>query len=584
MNIKWKITLSLLCVSLLLVASYVYTAQKIFQNDKISYIYEDQQSKTNSLVEDFNTKIENSISLSQFFIREHVDGQSLSSELTEIFKKQNLIEAIHLYNPSDTQTRTIVTKNQKTLSLVQNSASKITLKNLIVTAIEDDQFLISFPLKSESQDHAILLVKQPLSETIDSSMQYFMVDGAKIVKNFGSPFLTPESSAQLVQDPSLNKDDIASSTSRISLGEKNYLVTFAKTKFNSLKFISAINEDEALRALGELLNKSIIYLILSLLTTFIVSLILSHRLTFRMHQLTLVAQKIGQGDFDAPVNFESKDEVGVLAAAFKKMAQEIKQLFTQKIEKDRMERELKTAGLIQERLFPTEKRIRLNDFELSGYYITSTECGGDWWFYYRNGFDLYFVIADATGHGIPAALITSASNAIFSHIKEENYSLEKIVSLWDEAVYQSSKGEVFMTAQLVRVNLTTGNGEIVNLGHDTPIIYKSDKKQASFLKLPANFCLGDRSEKVPEIYTFSLDPGDQILLYSDGVLSMMDDDGSSFSDKQYVKKLNSFFDNDTFGEGTAQDIFEFLKRNSKRTLPGLDDDVTLVRLFRGTKE
>jgi sigma-B regulation protein RsbU (phosphoserine phosphatase) len=515
-------------------------------------------------------------------VKEYGATGQIAPDTMALFRAQKTLDAIYVYRTETRDLDTVAKKDGVPALDFGRFIGQLNLKKLEVIHIDESTFLVSLPMQASPPANLALVVKFLPPADASGSMQYFLTEGNSVVRNFGAQYVANADATPLFERAKTDRENVSSATSRIRIGSQNYLTTAAATKFGNLRFFSLIDEKEALKALDELLNKSILYLIISILLTFIVSLILSHRLTFRMRKLTLVAEEIGKGDFDAPIDFESKDEVGVLAQAFKKMGQEIKQLFSQKIEKDRMERELQTAAIIQERLFPAESTKRFRDFLLSGYYVTSTECGGDWWHYYQTGHDLIFMIADTTGHGIPAALITSASNAIFSHIKRENYELDKIIQLWDEAVYQSSKGEFFMTAQFVRLHLPTGDGELINLGHELPILYRAESATAKFLVVPKNFSIGERSQSPAEVYKFSLDHGDQLLLYSDGVLAMMSDDPNEFSDKQFLKKISSFFAKDTYGEGTAEEIFAFLRGQSKRTLPGFEDDVTLVRISRGS--
>ncbi len=581
MTIKWKITVSLVCVSLLLVASYVYTAQRVFEDDKISYIYENQQSQINDITKNFNNLIEQAASKAQIYLKEFKTQGALPSDVKKSFEEQKEIFGVYYFNFQNLEIQKIANKQDGPQFDLPILLQKVNVKKLDVSHIGDDLYLVNIPSKNATS--TLLIIVEFISgvESTDI-MQLFIADGTQIIKNLGAQYIDNDQATSVLSKPQSHQENLAARTSKVNLASGSYLTTSSHAKFGDLKFVSLMDEHEALKALDELLKKSILYVIISTLITFIVALLLSHKITYRMRKLTLVAEEIGKGDFDAPIDFESNDEVGVLASAFKKMGQEIKQLFSQKIEKDRMERELQTAAVIQERLFPEKNTQQFGEYLLSGYYETSTECGGDWWYYYQSGFELYLMIADTTGHGIPAALITSASNAIFSHIKNEVFELDKIVQLWDEAVYQSSKGKFFMTAQLVRLNLATGDCEIVNLGHELPIQFKSDTTSSKFLVVPKNFSLGERSQSPAEVYNFSLEHGDQLLLYSDGVLAMMSDDVNSYSDKQFLKRMNTFFSNDTYGEGTAQEIFQYLKEHSKRTLQGHEDDITIVRLSRGS--
>jgi sigma-B regulation protein RsbU (phosphoserine phosphatase) len=359
------------------------------------------------------------------------------------------------------------------------------------------------------------------------------------------------------------------------------LSSYAKTNHDGLSFISLTDEDDALMALNELYNKSIVFLIISALITFVVSLLLSNSLTYRINQLTELAAEIGKGNFDIPFDEKSTDEVGILSQAFGKMGSEIKKLFAEKIEKDRMERELKNAGIIQDKLFPVEKNKAFNNYLVSGHYLTSTECGGDWWHYYQHNDSLFLIIADATGHGTPAALVTSASNAVFAYLRKKESTLDELVDVWDDVVYSTSKGEVLMTAQICRIDLKTGKGEIINLGHEPPVLFISDKKTGSYLPLSPNYSLGERKNTSKKIQTFELNPGDHLLMYTDGIQASMFREKQEMSEKQILKLYNTFFQSDIRKDELTSNLYKFLREKSDH-ITQLEDDITLVSVTRNT--
>jgi sigma-B regulation protein RsbU (phosphoserine phosphatase) len=339
------------------------------------------------------------------------------------------------------------------------------------------------------------------------------------------------------------------------------------------------DEKDALQALNELYNKSIVFLIISALVTFVVSLLLSNSLTYRINQLTDVAAEIGKGNFDIAMDVKSTDEVGILSRAFSKMGTEIKKLFAEKLEKDRMERELKNAGIIQDKLFPIEKNKKFGKYLVSGHYLTSTECGGDWWHYYQHNDSLFLIIADATGHGTPAALVTSASNAVFSYMSKKDSSLEELVDVWDDVVYSTSKGEVLMTAQICRVDLKTGMAEILNLGHEPPVHYAADKKTGSYISLPPNRSLGERKNAQKKIQTIELLPGDHFVMYTDGVQASMFREKQEMSEKQILRVYNSFFQSDESKEQFCASLYKYLRAKSD-SIEQLEDDITFVSISR----
>lgn len=573
MSIRLKIVTSLIAVSLLLIVSYVFTAQRVFENDKISYIYEDQQNKVQNIISSFHQKMDDALWFSRFFTIHNKKNSSELEELKALFQDQTVLSTVYLYNTETKTSELLISKTQNPkapqIDIVDtNSPSLIPIKN--------DEYVLTFPNSEDKRQVLLLLVNYTFLSSTDDPYQYALIAANEPKVYFGHTHIQPP---KLTTYFSNAENSTSATTSADSIDDVEYLVSSVPSRYPNIRVASIIPKQLAFGALDELYNKTIVYIIISILIIFIVSYLLSHRITYRMQQLTKTAELIGAGNFDVSPPFESKDEVGTLAKAFHKMAVEIKALFEQKLEKDRMEKELQTASLIQKQLFPSEHNVSFNDHFLSGYYTTSTECGGDWWNHFQLGFDVYIVIADATGHGIPAALITSASNAIFSHIREYDYSLEDIVRIWDETVFQSSKGEIYMTGQICRYNLVTGDGEIVNLGHEMPVVYTKEPSSCAPLILDKNFCLGERSKKQPTLSKFHLDKGQSIIFYTDGILELTTD-GSVMSERRFFKKVQTFMTQLSGPFDSAQSFFQSLIKDSDMGSKTLKDDVTLVLFSR----
>lgn len=573
MSIRLKIVASLIAVSLILIVSYVFTAQRVFESDKISYIFEDQHNKVQNIIAGFHQKIDDALWFSRFFAIYNQQKDQQFEDLKALFGDQQVLTDIFLYN---TETKAIETVISKSTNPTPPTIGQVDTSTTTLTYIKDSEFLLTFPNTDDKRLVLLLIINYPFDKISEDPYQYVLLSQNTVIRGLGqkhideSDLKTYFSNAGAAATATTSIDDISNT---------EYLVSTIPSRYTNIRFASLIPKDQAFGALKELYNKTIVYIVISVLVIFIVSYLLSHRITYRMQQLTKTAEQIGAGNFDVSPPFESKDEVGTLANAFRKMGQEIKILFEQKLEKDRMERELQTASLIQKQLFPEEQNVSYNDHFLSGFYITSTECGGDWWYHFQLGFDVYVVMADATGHGIPAALITSASNAIFSHIREYDYSLEDMVRIWDETVFQSSKGQIFMTGQICRYNLVSGDGEIVNLGHEMPVIFSKEKKTSAPVILDKNFCLGERSKKPPTLNKFHLNKGDTLLMYTDGILEITPD-GSVMSERRFFKKVSTFLTDLTGPFDSAQTFYQSLIKESNMELKHLKDDVTLAIFAR----
>ncbi len=578
MSIKWKITLSLIIVSLCLVSIYIFTATRVFESDKISYIFDEQQNKLQLQVQKFNQAIDSSIWFARLLFKDQVIDKA-KNEQEVLLKNQTFIEGIFTFNYTQKSVETIFTKAPELSVDPELIYNKINYKKTYVIHYNDDFFIASIPLRHEVNKVLLLFIKWKPEASESANTQTFFFENLTPVKTTGMDYVKSDQASQVVKNFIATTEGISSTTTKVKIEGSSYLSSFVKTNHEGLTFVSMTDEKDALLALNELYNKSIVFLIISALVTFVVSLLLSNSLTYRINQLTDVAAEIGKGNFDIAMDAKSTDEVGILSRAFSKMGTEIKKLFAEKLEKDRMERELKNAGIIQDKLFPIEKNKKFGNYLVSGHYLTSTECGGDWWHYYQHNNSLFLIIADATGHGTPAALVTSASNAVFSYMSKKDSSLEELVDVWDDVVYSTSKGEVLMTAQICRIDLRTGKAEIVNLGHEPPVHYAADKKTGSYISLPPNRSLGERKNAQKKIQTFELQPGDHFVMYTDGVQASMFREKQEMSEKQILRIYNGFFQSDEGKEQFCASLYKYLREKSD-SIEQLEDDITFVSISR----
>jgi sigma-B regulation protein RsbU (phosphoserine phosphatase) len=550
----------------------------VFESDKISYIFDEQQNKLQLQVQKFNQAIDSSIWFARLLFKDQVINKAKNDQEV-LLKNQNFIEGIFTFDYSQKTVEPIFTKAPELTVDSEIIYNKINYKKTYVIHYKDDFFIASIPLRHEANKVLLLVIKWKPEANESANTQTFFFENLTPIENTGMDYIKSEQASEVVKNFIATTEGIASTTTKVKIEGSSYLSSFVKTNHEGLTFVSMTDEKDALLALNELYNKSIVFLIISALVTFVVSLLLSNSLTYRINQLTDVAAEIGKGNFDIAMDAKSNDEVGILSRAFSKMGTEIKKLFAEKLEKDRMERELKNAGIIQDKLFPIEKNKKFGQYLVSGHYLTSTECGGDWWHYYQHNDSLFLIIADATGHGTPAALVTSASNAVFSYMSKKDSTLDELVDVWDDVVYSTSKGEVLMTAQICRIDLKTGKAEIINLGHEPPVHYAADKKTGSYISLPPNRSLGERKNAQKKIQTFELQPGDHFVMYTDGVQASMFREKQEMSEKQILRVYNGFFQSDEGKEQFCASLYKYLRAKSD-SIEQLEDDITFVSISR----
>lgn len=547
------------------VGLYVVLAKKTFESDKVSYVFETQQTQTSSLARALEAEVERI----SFDTRSIVAGfnpveRKLNVGAQKVFWDHPHILALRLKNPASAEYLLQMEKQPGLLESMGNewpSTDKTDFHPL-----KQNRFLLTV-----GKDAQVLFeVENSLGNQLKGQITALLHEGKIINRSAGSSLADDAISDTLKKLPS------SETTTIIDIGPNPYLVSIGRANEGQLIFATFTEKKAALGALDLLFKRSLIFLLFSFFATVIVSLILSNQLTQNLNSLAKTAERIGSGDFSASTEFKSRDEMGILAKAFSKMSEEIQRLLKETVDKTRMEEELKTARFVQESLFPQQSYYENAHVRVAGLNKTTTECSGDWWFYYQRQSDLYVFVADATGHGIPAALITAAARSVFSFVKNHDLSLKEILAHWDRATMECSSGRVFMTAFAMRLNVELGEASYISAGHEPAVILKrvdGGKYNASYLIGEQSHSLGENKNVWFE-NKIQLDPGDRMLIYTDGLLAIRSPDGKSYSEKRFLSYLQKAFDPQWNTLDFIQKVDQhFMDLNAGQAFP---DDITMV--------
>ena len=277
-------------------------------------------------------------------------------------------------------------------------------------------------------------------------------------------------------------------------------------------------------------------------------------------------------------------KIKVLADGFNTMTGEIKRLLEETAEKARMESELNTARVVQSTLFP-EQGLKGKNFEVQGFYEPASECGGDWWYYTESKDSVYLWIGDATGHGVPAALVTSAARSASSVLEQfPEMSVKDIISYLNRAIYQTARGQILMTFLLAKFDKKTGQLIYTKASHDPPFLFprKEELTRDDAVALMGNNSrrLGEKLETEYEETTIQLNQGDRIIFYTDGITEAMNEKQKMWGERRFLKSLTSHFNEQKSLEktvlGLKQDIDQFCGSEPKH------DDVTYFMFEYGS--
>lgn len=193
------------------------------------------------------------------------------------------------------------------------------------------------------------------------------------------------------------------------------------------------------------------------------------------------------------------------------------------------EMELNLARNIQEGILSSE--FPENDsFAVYAEMNTATEVGGDFYdFFMTDETHLAVVIGDVSGHGMAAAMFMTLSKTLIKVYAQAHYSSDKVFELTNRYLLQSNPAKFFVTGWIGILDLSTGILSYTNAGHNFPVVIRGGR-EPEFLRSKPNFVLGRRRLiRYKENHT-RLEPGDKLILYTDGVTEAQAPDESFFGD------------------------------------------------------
>ena len=144
------------------------------------------------------------------------------------------------------------------------------------------------------------------------------------------------------------------------------------------------------------------------------------------------------------------------------------------------------------------------------------EVGGDCFDYALNGAHLDVAFMDSMGHGLRSAVVAALAVGCYRHDRREGRTLEYIHNTLDEVLGREYGGECFVTGHVGRLDLTTGVLTWINAGHPSPMMIRHGQV-VSALSCPPSLPWGLGPSEV-EVASATLEPGDSVLFYTDGVV------------------------------------------------------------------
>ena len=245
--------------------------------------------------------------------------------------------------------------------------------------------------------------------------------------------------------------------------------------------------------------------------------------------LIMLGPRLRGGEY-SPVDLEFLYSLGNLAI----ISIENARLFREALEKQRLEDELKIAREIQQGLLP-EKLPLIRGFDIAGINIPSFQVGGDYYDVIEQSEKDYVVaIGDVSGKGTPAALLMAGVQAVLRTIAPLQLPLPVATGRMNDLICMNTHGGKFITFFWGILDSQSRQFHYVNAGHNPPMLIR---KNGSVEKLEnGGLILGIMKSVVPYLEGIcQIDPGDVLLMYTDGVSEAMNPVNVDFSEEALEK-------------------------------------------------
>ncbi|MBL8148411.1 MAG: SpoIIE family protein phosphatase [Blastocatellia bacterium] len=236
----------------------------------------------------------------------------------------------------------------------------------------------------------------------------------------------------------------------------------------------------------------------------------------------------------------TEDDLLVLTAIASVAAIKIEnaRLLEERIEKRRMEEELKVASEIQLRLHPVSPPT-INGYDMIGISFPCREIGGDYYdFIQRRNGNLLLALGDVAGKGMGAALLMSSLHAALRAQAQTGLGAAEIVTEVNNYIFASSPENKFLTLFCAELDIKTGKLSYSNAGHNPPILVCADN---SVLRLETGgLPVGIVDEITYDSGSVHLQPGDVLLIYSDGISDSVNEADQDFGDNRLVEVVKKY--------------------------------------------
>lgn len=282
---------------------------------------------------------------------------------------------------------------------------------------------------------------------------------------------------------------------------------------------------------------------------------------------------------DNPFNNRFKEEdlkVLTTIASVASIKIENDRLLDERLEKRRMEEELKVASEIQMRLQPFAPP-KLDGWDMTGVSFPCREIGGDYYDFIHRKRDSHLIVAvgDVSGKGTGAALLMSSLHAAVRAQSQTRASISEVMGEINGYIFENSPSNKFLTLFYGELDPETGVLTYSNGGHNAPMLVRASTTELERLDkggLPIGMMQGVSYQEA----SIAFERGDVLVIYSDGITESINEREEEFDEDRLIEVVKNNLGRSA--SGIRDRIDEALSRFVGTTAPV--DDMTLMIIKR----
>lgn len=355
----------------------------------------------------------------------------------------------------------------------------------------------------------------------------------------------------------------------ILYGENHYL-EYVQT--HGLYLLTATKESDALYMANvsmyiTMLLETLVFAALYIMIT----LEMKYIITDKMDEINENLEAITAGELDRTVNVRKSEEFEILSDSINAMVDHLKELISEA--ERRIAKELEFARSVQLSSLTTDFDLTPK-IDVYAKTLPAKEVGGDFYdVYMLDDTHVAFLIADVSGKGIPAAMFMMRARTTIKALAQTGLDIEEVFIRANNRLCHHNNGELFITAWMGELDLNTGEIKYVNAGHNPPLIKRNGEYE--YLHSKRNLVLAAMDDYVYKAETMTINPGDEIFLYTDGVTEAININEELYGEDRLLKNINAL--DDMRAEDICISIFDSVEEYAGEGVEQFDD-ITMLSL------